>query len=177
MLWEERRVFTVSELSKVEQGAKVWFLFGSQGPWHTKCFYKGKKKGRSRSEFSEISWFPFDCFAAVAFLGNSPIQGKVWSSSESPISWSQQNMPFWEKAGLAHLFHNTRQVLGVARLGRLHVMIWEIFCKLPFFPGLATPDTKGLGENMFFHVFTCRGSTDSYKQWLGQGGLSILWKI
>lgn len=46
MLWEERRVFTVSELSKVEQGAKVWFLFGSQGTWHTKCFYKEKKKKR-----------------------------------------------------------------------------------------------------------------------------------
>lgn len=46
LLWEERRVFTVSELSKVEQGAKVWFLFGSQGTWHTKCFYKEKKKKR-----------------------------------------------------------------------------------------------------------------------------------
>lgn len=44
MLWEERRVFTVSELSEMEQGAKVWFLFGSQGTWHTKCFYKERKR-------------------------------------------------------------------------------------------------------------------------------------
>lgn len=99
MLWEERRVFTVSELSKVEQGAKVWFLFGSQGTWHTKCFYKEKKKGRSGSEFSEISSFPFGCVAVVAFLGNFPFQGEVWSSLESPTSF-QWNMPFGENVGL-----------------------------------------------------------------------------
>lgn len=125
MLWEERRVFTVFELSKVEQGAKVWFLFGSQGTWHTKCFYKEKKKGRSGSEFSEISWFPFGCVAVVAFLGNFPFQGKVWSSLESPTSF-QQNMPFWENVGLAHRVYNTRQVPGVAGLGQLHLMMASV---------------------------------------------------
>ena len=80
MLWEERRVFTVSELSKVEQGGKIWFLFGSQGTWHTKCFYE-EKKGRSGSEFSEISWFPFGCFTAVAFLGNSHFKEKFGAHS------------------------------------------------------------------------------------------------
>lgn len=118
MLWEERRVFTVSELSKVEQGAKVWFLFGSQGTWHTKCFYK-EKKGRFGSEFSEISWFPFGCSAAVAFLSNSPFQGKVWSSLELRTSF-QQNMPFSENAELARHVRNSRQVPGVARLGWRH---------------------------------------------------------
>lgn len=123
MLWEERRVFTVSELSKVEQGAKVWFLFGSQGTWHTKCFCEGKK-GRSDSEFSEISWFPFGWFAGVAFLGNSPFLGKVWSSSESTASL-QQNMALGENAGLLTL-RNTRERRGVARLGMLHVTMTSV---------------------------------------------------
>lgn len=33
----------MSELSKVEQRAKERVLLGSQGMWHTECFYKEKK--------------------------------------------------------------------------------------------------------------------------------------
>ena len=53
LLWEERRVFTVSELREVEQGAKVWFLLGSQGTWHTKCFYKD---GTKRQIWFWVQW-------------------------------------------------------------------------------------------------------------------------
>lgn len=148
MLWEERRVFTVSELSEVEQGAKVWFLFGSQGTWHTKCFCEGKK-GRSGSEFSEISWFPFGWFAAVAFLGNSPFLGKVWSSSESTVSLPQ-NVALGENAGLLTL-RNTRE--GVALRGWACYTWWRRlwdFCTFHFFLGWQLWALKDLGEMCSF---------------------------
>lgn len=121
MLWEERRVFTVSELSKVEQGANVWFLFGSQGTWHTKCFYKEKKKGRFGSEFSEVSWFPFGCFVAVAFFRQLPISKKSLELIRVTPPF-QQRMPLQENGEPACHARNTRQVPGVARLGGLHEM-------------------------------------------------------
>lgn len=132
-----------------------------------KMFLWRKKKGRSGSEFSEISWFPFGCFVAVAFLGNSPFQGKVWSSLESPTS-VQQNMPFWENAGLAHHDHNTRQVPRVARLSWLHVMMASVRFSANYIFSLAGNPRHWRTGWKYVLLYSHQGwSTDSYKEWLG----------
>lgn len=181
MLWEKRRVFTVSELSKVEQGGKIWFLFGSQGTWHTKCFYEGKK-GRSGSEFSKISWFPFGCFTAVAFLGNSHFKEKFGAHS-SHLPPFNRTCHGERRLGLPTASGAARTRKGLQLPGRLATCaddICEHFCHhLSSLPGLATLGTEGFGKNGFvlFLISTCAWFTDTYKEWLGQGGVSTLWKI
>lgn len=56
----------MSELSKVERRAKVRVLLGSQGMWHTECFYKEKKSDLVLSSLKYHN-FHLAVFEALAF--------------------------------------------------------------------------------------------------------------
>lgn len=56
----------MSELSKVEQRAKVRVLLGSQSMWHTECFYKEKNADLVLSSVKYHN-FHLPVFEALAF--------------------------------------------------------------------------------------------------------------
>lgn len=125
MLWEERRVFTVSELREVEQGAKVWFLLGSQGTWHTKCFYKD---GTKRQIWFWVQWnimISIWLFCRRCLFRQVPISRKsldlirvtdLLPTDDAILRecWACLPCP-WHQTGV-----------WSARLGRLHVMLASV---------------------------------------------------